>query len=442
MAANYNTLTDPASIHANQNGQITREQSQALKSKLSGLPGWLTVALMFALIALAAVLGGKTLTRSTPLAIAVLVAVILVTFAITAFLGNLLGGLRMALTRKSIEQAHGQVTWDNNRYAAIANGRTLDPIDGSNLQPGGYTFFLLRGTRYALSAQRDSSLAAAVASTSAGLTALAPAPTAPTDLKSLKALLDKPLDFDPRLEPDRAARHVAELTRAMQDIQASDPSAVSPEDIHEIQSRLLEQGRQLVHGQSFKNLVEIAQESIHLTKPQFDSQEVAQLANALEQVGVRHTSTLATNRDGKQSARQRGQLLKDISSNLFWSAVVGLGWLVLTAIFITQAKWTGMLAVSAFFLLILAMLLSSARNEMRDFAGGRVEFDEGWVTKYTRDIRGRTHHTLYYYRINGNGYEVSKLAYDALIEGNYRLYYLPNTHKLVNLDPLLPEGNT
>jgi hypothetical protein len=427
-----NVLTNLESIHSNQNGQITPEQRRAIRSKLGDMPGWFTVGLLFALLIGTALLGKNILTRSTPLAIIAVILVIIVTFVITSFLGNLLGGLRM--TNLKVEQVRGQVAWYTNRYAAVANGRLLELITNSNIQPGDYTFTVLRGTKYVISAQRAVSGPAASSSNPA---APGSGSVVPADLNSLKAFLDKPLDFDPKLEPEQAARHVAMLTQALQNLEGSDPSGVTQQDALEIRSRLIDQVKQLTHGQSIRNLIGVAKEAVQLTKPQIDSQEAAQLSVALEQVGIRNTKTLSANQAGKQSAGQRGQLVKDISSNLLWSGITGLGWFILSAYAVTHAEWKPFLAATGLFLVILLMLLTNARKELRDLLSGSVEVEEGWVSKFTRNSHSsRTSRTYHYYKLNGNSYEVWQRAYDALIEGNYRIYFMPNTRRIVNIDPV------
>ncbi len=432
MTAN-NLLTNLDSTQSNQAGQITPEQRRAIRSKLGEMPGWFTVGLLFALLIGAAIVGRNVLTRSTPLAIIALILVIIVTFVITSFLGNILGGLRS--TNLKVEQVRGQVTWQTNRYAAVANGRQMELITNSKVQPGDYTFTVLRGTRYVISAQRFAPEPAASAGSPAAANLGAPVPA---DLNALKALLAKPLDFDPRLEPEQAARHVAMLTQAIQSLEGSHPAGATPQDALEIRNQLLGQVKQLTHGQSLKNLIGIAQEAEHLTKPPIDSQEAAQLSNALEQVGIRNSRALSANQAGRQTVAQRGSLVKQISSNLVWSGVFGIGWLALSAYAVTHAKWTPFLAATGLFLLVLLILLTSVLKELRDFLGGAVEMEEGWVTKFTSTSHGsRSNRTYHYFKLNGNSFEVWQRAYDALIEGNYRLYYLPNTRQIVNIEPVV-----
>jgi hypothetical protein len=419
-------LTDPESIRCNQNGQLTKDQHSALKSKLGGLPGWLIVGLMFALLVLVALLGGKTLSRSTPLALIALVGVIVITFAIVSFLGNILGGLRMVGVR--IEQVPGQIVWSKNRYTAVSGGRTLEPINNSlNLQPGDYRFYRMRGTNYLLSAQRvDAAVSGGQAS-----------PAAAMDIQSFEALLDKPLDFDPRLEPARAAEHLAQLEQAAKNMKASPPSGFTKPEAEEMMRKAVSQMKLLTKGQKLRDVVQMVQQAENVSQPKLDREGLIQLNNALEQTGVRHPATLNANAAGRQAAGQRVALTKDIASNLLWAAVFGAGWLVFSYLFITRHEWKGLLAITAFAGIVMIAFIVNARRELSDFLSGSVQEEEGWVTKFSRtNNSGRSSYTHYFYKVNQNNLEVSQYAYQALIEGNYRVYYLPNTRRLVNIDPM------
>lgn len=419
-------LTDPESIRCNQNGQLTKEQHSSLKSKLGGLPGWLIVGLMFALLVLVALLGGKTLSHSTPLALIALVGVIVVTFMIVSFLGNILGGLRMVGVR--IEQVPGQIVWSKNRYTAVSGGRTLEPINNSlNLQPGDYRFYRMRGTNYLLSAQRvDAALSGGQAS-----------PAAAMDSQSFEALLDKPLDFDPRLEPARAAEHLAQLEQAAKNMMASPPSGFTKPEAAALTRKMFEQMKLLTKGQKLRDVLQMAQQAENVSQPKLDREGLLQLNTALEQTGVRHSGALSANAAGRQAPAQRIALTKDIASNLLWAAVFGAGWLVFSYLFITRHEWKGLLAITAFAGIVMIAFIVNARRELSDFLSGSVQEEEGWVTKFSRtNNSGRSSYTHYFYQVNQNNLEVSQYAYQALIEGNYRVYYLPNTRRLVNIDPM------
>ena len=430
-------ITDPESIRANQNGQITHDQSQSLQSRLGTLPGCLTLAILGALLVGVAVVGQKIFAQSTPLAIAALVVVILATFAISAFLGGLLGRLRMRSV--SVERLPGQVTFKNGRYLPVSGSRALEAIDNSSsLLPGEYTFYLMRGTRYLLSAQ-----AAGTAGANAG--------AAPAGV-SLKDLLDQPVDFDPHLEPARAAERLVALQHAAQAAEAAgafSPTGINQQEAADLYHRAVEQVKQLVPqavsltaaASGWHDLLNLAHqvqqaESEAEPKPKLDAQGLAQLTHALDQAGVRHPASLPANSAGQQTGPQRTELTKDIASNLLWSAGVGVGWLALAYTAITRANWQALLAVSVFALLILAILLSGTRKELADLLSGRVQVEEGWVTKFTRDSHssGRSSTIHYYYQVNQRELAVSQYAYNALIEGNYRVYFLGQTGRLVNIE--------
>ncbi len=424
-------LTDPESIRSNQNGQFTKSQLISLKSRLGDLPGWIILVLLFALMVVVLFVGGKSLTRSTPLAIAAMVAVILVTFAIVSFLNGILANLR--IKDISIVQTPGQVTWRGNQYAAVAGGRTLNPIDYTTLPPGDYTFYLLRGTNYLLSAQpANRSLDSSPA-------------RPPVSLQSLKSLVDQPLDFDPRLEPARAARHMEEIKLAIESLNSQDGSGISQQEAAELAQKMTERAKQLMQGESLQGLLNLGnmiKEAETTSQLPLDHSGLAQLTNALDEVGIRHPGSLHTNTSNQQTTGQRLMLSREIGSNLFWAVVVTIGWLALSYLALTRGNWTNLLIVTAFFLLILVLLGSSARSELFDLLSGKVQVEEGWVSKFTRtNHTGRTSVVHHFFQVNQNTLEVSQSAYNALVEGNYRVFFLPNTKRLVNIDPL-QDGST
>ena len=430
--ASHTLITDPESIRSNQNGQITKEQFHALQDRLGSLPGCVVVGILLAFLGLAAFLGGKTLTGSTPLAILALVAVILATFAVVALLGKLLAGLRTP--KISIERVSGQVVWDKGRYTAMTGGRPLTSVTGSlDLLPGDYTFYLLAHPLYLLSAQP----AGAASDHGAAIQ-----PSAPMDIPALKAMLEQPLDFDPRQEPARAADRLVQLQQAVKSLEAASPNTPNPQEAADLSRRMAEQMKLLVQGQNLRNLVGLVSEAEAGPAPTLDHDGVVQLTNALDQVGVRRPASLGVNTAGKQTPAQRLALTKEIGSDLAWVAFIAIGWLAVISVFISRREWLGLLVTSAFLLILLIFILSGVRKELSDLLGGSVQVEEGWVTKYSRSSHtGRTSYTHYFYQVNQQALEVSQYAYTALVEGNYRVCFMPHTHKLVNIDPL-PDFST
>ncbi len=428
MSSN-SVLTNPESVRANQNGQITNDQMRMIRSRLSGVPGVFTVALLFGLLILVALVAGNTLSKSTPLAIAAVVVIIIVTFVITSFIGNILGSLRMAGIR--VEQVPGQVIWDNNRYSAISGGQRLDPITYNlGLQPGDYTFYRVHGKKFLLSAQP--------AAWTADFDGGAPVqPAAPVDINTLKTLLDQPLDFDPRQEPEKSAQRLAQLQQAFKSFQSSNPGNINPAEAQTMMQQAAQLSRQLMQGQNLKSMVQMAEHAEALAQPKLDYQGLMQLNSALEQVGVRNVHALKPNQAGQQSAPQRFSLIKEVSSNTFWAGVSAIVWLVISYLAVSRKEWTVFLVASVLWVFVLIALVSSIRKELGDLLSGRVQVEEGWVTKTSQHVSsGRSSTTYYYYMVNQQRLQVSSRAYNAMIEGNYRVYYLPKTRDLVNIDPV------
>jgi hypothetical protein len=421
-------LTDPEAIRSNQNGQVTNDQLSSLRSKYSSLPGWFSIGVIIGLLVLAYLLAGKILAQSTPLAITALVIVILATFAIDVLLGGLLANLRMP-RRISIEKVPGQVMWNNNRYTAVANGRTLEPVtDAFNMQPGDYTFYVLSGTNYLLSTQP--------AGMSVGFDG-GVQNTKSLDLTAIRALLDQPLDFDPRMEPNKVAERLAQLKLAYENFDMSSAGNIDQQEAAELVQRMTAQIKTLMQGQSLPNLAHIGHEIMADSRPELGNDGVVQVTRALEQVGVRHDQALNANRAGKQTAGQRAELTRTVASNLLWSAGISIGWMVISYVLFTRSDWKGLLVVTAFLAVVLIAFLSGVRKELLDLMSGSVQIEEGPVTKFSRSSHtGHSSRTYYYYQINQYSLEVSGRAYDALIEGNYRVCFLPNTKMLVNIDPL------
>ncbi len=98
----------------------------------------------------------------------------------------------------------------------------------------------------------------------------------------------------------------------------------------------------------------------------------------------------------------------------------------------------GLITLWAFWRLFLAR---GAYRE--DAAEGRVVSLEGFADKDSRLRRrntsrgGNDYYYVYFYRLEGKEFSVSRKAYEALIVGvPYRFYYLPHSHALVNIEPL------
>jgi len=418
-------LTDADAVNSNRMGEISHEQASALKSKLGSLSGWFTLAIMAALLALAVYFAGDVLSQSTVLGAGALVGIIIVAFIITSSLGGVVAERRME--GMTVEPEPGEVVWDNRAYVARATGRVLEPITGGlDLQPGGYTFYIVHGTKWLLSAEP------------------AEAPhhvDIPTDVAGIKAMLEKSLDFDPAQSPEKMAAQIAEAHRIAASMTGIDPSRFSESDKEALRQSARKLAQQLsaaaLKPGGLHNLANAVQAFEQASLPPLDSTGLAELNRALEDVGTAKPADLATNQQGQLAGDQRGALMSDLRSNLTVAAVLFAG--AAAAAYFGRAKLNliGILAVGGFFGLIEVFLLSQVSSDLSDALGGRVQMSEGAVTKYTRTTHSRTSRTHYYFRLGDARFEVSRQAYDALLPGrNYRLYYAPKTHRLVNIEPL------
>jgi hypothetical protein len=420
-----NSLTDPATIRSNHAGEITSEQVGDLKDKLGGVSSWFTLVIMAALFVLTVALVGDVLARSTPLALAATVGVILISVAITSSIGGLIGERRIA--HITVEPSPGEVIWKDNRYVAQAMGRTLEPITSNlGLQPGDYTFYVAHGTKWLLAAESVE---------------MAHDLDSPPSLDGLKALLDKPIDFDPRQSPDKAVQRIADIERAARMLQTQDPSRIAgldAETARQLARRVAQQMGQLMAGQhSIQGILQVAQAAEQAARPPLDSQGMEELRRALEQVGAADPQALEANRQGRQTGKQRRAPLADLRSNLQGAIIVLIGGVGLVYLGYSQKDFTASVAAGGFMLLIELVLLSLVRTELADWASGQALVEQGIVSKYTRTTHGRRSYTHYYFRVNQVRLEVSHLAYDALLEGRpYRLYYAPGSKRLLNVEPV------
>jgi hypothetical protein len=102
------------------------------------------------------------------------------------------------------------------------------------------------------------------------------------------------------------------------------------------------------------------------------------------------------------------------------------------------------LAVVAAFLLIRGLFLNDKLTS--DLRAGKVDSVEGAITKYSRSANsGGSSSTSYYLEVAGRRFEVAGITFHAAPDAGYvRLYVLPKSHRVVNMerlpDPPVPAG--
>lgn len=165
------------------------------------------------------------------------------------------------------------------------------------------------------------------------------------------------------------------------------------------------------------------------------------LNEILAQVNAFRAEDLAANRNGEVTPAQRikplGQSLTGIISSL---AAFGFGAFFYFQIVpeIQDPAALFMLMGPALFLVLFFLLgLLMALSGLLDMAFPSIASIEGKAHKQKRTGGGRSRSTRYYYVIGNQHFQVSRRAYNALVEGlTYRIYYLPRTRKLVSIEVL------
>jgi hypothetical protein len=159
---------------------------------------------------------------------------------------------------------------------------------------------------------------------------------------------------------------------------------------------------------------------------------------------------LETNRGGRLTDRQR-KVYKAKERSFRWNELVGgvmsgvLGAILLTATGPAPNAQYRPLAGAAFavvgaFFVVRGLFLGDSLSS--DLRSGSVETVEGAITKSTMSAKTTTFH---YFEVAGRRFEVGSAAYQLAPEAGYvRLYFLPRSHKVVNMERLpdkpVPEG--
>lgn len=149
---------------------------------------------------------------------------------------------------------------------------------------------------------------------------------------------------------------------------------------------------------------------------------------------------LRQNQKGLLSKRQENRLLGILAFD-------GLIFLIGLVLFVSMIPQI-LRAVSTgyfFLLLIIGVIVVlrfgwAAVRMIQDLWRGQVKQIDGPVSRQTRRSRYRT---TYLYVIDTHKFEVTSAAYHALLEQpTYRIYYVPNSKRLVSIEPIHPASQT
>lgn len=163
----------------------------------------------------------------------------------------------------------------------------------------------------------------------------------------------------------------------------------------------------------------------------------AEVQNILGSVLKFSPEDLQANRQNQLSPTQTARLR---NSAIIYAALAGLGGvvglgLILFGLFERSLGIFGTLSLVVLFFAAVFGWLAFPR--WQDFSGGQVQRIEGVVDKYIVSSRNSR---SYYYRVN-NGplrFSVSSAAYEALLPGQYRLYFTARSKTLLSLEPVTP----
>ena len=150
-------------------------------------------------------------------------------------------------------------------------------------------------------------------------------------------------------------------------------------------------------------------------------------------------SALLANQNGRLTAAQRIHLVKDAVKDILVILIMFPIMFGSLLFFITRedAGDVGLFEIGIFAVLIIffGVFLFKIRDYLRDFQQQNVNMIQGEVGKKILHADDPDSTNTYLYLINGMTFTVSQKAYQSLVEGlSYKLYYLPHSKKIVNIE--------
>jgi hypothetical protein len=147
---------------------------------------------------------------------------------------------------------------------------------------------------------------------------------------------------------------------------------------------------------------------------------------------------LELNRNAEVSPAQRMKALPNLFVGILFGAVpLGMGLLFFTGNRDAGGDFLSLL-VPAIFLAVFGLIGGFMFfNALLDLLAQTPLVTEGVGHKEKRTSGGRNRRTVYYYVVDGVSFQVSRAAFQALLDGErYRVYALPRTKKLLTIEPL------
>lgn len=162
----------------------------------------------------------------------------------------------------------------------------------------------------------------------------------------------------------------------------------------------------------------------------------------LIKVGILDLEDLEINRSGHLSQRQKHRLYFYVS---FWLILAGLDMIIL-ALFIYfqlifQMHFIMGIIGSCFIIVPAYMCITNVKPYWKDIQDDKPNTASGRIYKHFATGRGigpKGQRVGYCnVRINNQTFSISPAAYSYIIEEEtYRIYFVPNSRKLINIEPL------
>jgi hypothetical protein len=165
--------------------------------------------------------------------------------------------------------------------------------------------------------------------------------------------------------------------------------------------------------------------------------DLEQLNRRLARANWFQSSALAANRDGYLPGLQRAMILGRFAAYAVGGFVVAalfFGYLIYTD-GLSEGLWV-LVAIVVGMVVLSLYLGRKSLSAIADCFQGRVVTIEGPVTK---DFEVSTDSSVsYYYELGKAVFRVNEAGYEALVAGlTYRLYLLPRSQKLVNIEAIV-----
>lgn len=166
-----------------------------------------------------------------------------------------------------------------------------------------------------------------------------------------------------------------------------------------------------------------------------------QQEDAFAEIGIFSPDDLAINRSGQLSDRQKRKLSFHLALWLGLAILYFIVMIALISVFVAARSNILLgLGVIAFLLILISSSLEEAKPFLYDLRTEAVKFVTGQLYKGFGVAPGShrgSRITHCHLRVHDQVFLISPAIYERVHEGNaYRIYYVENTRRIVNIEPL------